>query len=95
MEVIDPRRIKKLMAIQDVSGRELAEQANWKSHTYLQRLLKGDAKNVEPEHAVRISYYLGVGVDDLFVPRTSSEGREVAKWERRLRTRVQPKKGAA
>lgn len=87
MEVIDPKRIAKLMAIQDVSGRELAEQANWKSHTYLQRLLKGEAKNVEPEHAVRIAHYLGVGTDDLFVARMSSEGREVAKWERRLKTK--------
>lgn len=87
MEVIDPKRIAKLMAIQDVSGRELAENAGWKSHTYMQRILRGQAKNVEPEHAVRIAYYLGVGTDDLFVARTSSDARESAKWERKLKPR--------
>lgn len=85
MEVIDPKRIKKLMAIQDVSGRELALNAGWKSHTYMQRILRGDAKNVDPEPAVRIAWFLGVGTDDLFVARTSSEARDVAKFERKHR----------
>ncbi len=92
MEVIDPKRIAKLMAIQDVSGRQLAQASGWKSHTYLQRILKGIAKNVEPEHAVRMAHYLGVGTDDLFVARTSSDARQVAKWERRLGG---PRKGVA
>jgi transcriptional regulator with XRE-family HTH domain len=87
MEVIDPKRIAKLMAIQEVSGRAVSENAGWKSHTYLQRILKGQAKNVEPEHAVRIAYFLGVGTDDLFVARTSSDARETAKWERKLKPR--------
>lgn len=85
MEVIDPKRIAKLMAIQEVSGRKVAEQAGWKSHTYMQRILKGEAKTLEPEHAVRIAHFFGVGTDDLFVARTSSESRDVAKWERSLR----------
>lgn len=85
MELIDAKRLAKLMVIQGVSGRELSENAGWKSHTYLQRLLKGLAKNVEPEHAVRIAYYLGVGTDDLFVARTSSDARDAAKWDRKIR----------
>lgn len=87
MELTDPKRLAKLMVIQGVSGRTLAENAGWKSHTYLQRLLKGEAKNVEPEHAVRIAYYLGVGTDDLFVARTSSDARDARQWDRKIRGR--------
>jgi transcriptional regulator with XRE-family HTH domain len=82
MEVIDPKKIAKLMVIQEVSGRKVAEAAGWRSHTYLQRLLKGTAKTLEPEHAVRIALFFGVGTDDLFVARSSSEARDVVKYER-------------
>lgn len=82
MEVLDPSKIRKLMVIQDASARAVAEAAGWASHTYMQRLLKGDAKRVKPEPAVRIALFFGVGTDDLFVARTSSEAGEVAKYER-------------
>ncbi len=85
MEVIDPKKIAKLMVIQEVSAREVARQAGWKSHTYMQRLLKGDAKTLEPEHAVRIAHFFGVGTDDLFVARSSSEAGEVRQHERTIR----------
>lgn len=85
MEVIDPKRIAKLIAIQGTSARKVSLAAGWKSHTYMQRILKGEEKNVRPEPAVRIAYYFGVGTDDLFVARTSSEAGEVAKWERSVR----------
>jgi transcriptional regulator with XRE-family HTH domain len=82
MEVIDPKKIAKLMVIQEVSARAVARAAGWKSHTYMQRLLKGQAKNVDPEPAVRIALFFGVGTDDLFVARSSSDTREVLKYER-------------
>lgn len=87
MEVKDPKKIEKLMAIQEVSRRAVARAAGWSSHTYLLRMLDGDpkAKTVTPESAVRIAYFFGVGTDDLFVPRTSSETRQVAKLERTMR----------
>lgn len=87
MEVIDPKRIEKLIVIQEVSKRRVALAAGWSSHTYLQRLLSGKAKTVTPESAVRIAHFFGVGTDDLFVARTSSETREVAKWERNVRSK--------
>lgn len=89
MEVIDPKRIEKLIAIQNVSRRRVSLAAGWSSHTYLQRMLNGDpkAKTVKPESAVRIAHFFGVGTDDLFVARTSSDTREVAKWERKLKPR--------
>ncbi len=68
----DARKLAKLMVIQEVTQRELAHAAGWRAHSYLQRLLKGDAKNVEPEPAARIANYLGVGVDDLFLVKVDT-----------------------
>ena len=73
MQLTDRRRLAKLMAIQDVSQRELAEAAGWRSHSYLGRLMRGDVNTLGTDPAVRIALYLGVGVDDLFVARTSSD----------------------
>lgn len=73
MKLIDRKRLAKLMAIQGVSARQLAKAAGWKSHSYMNRLLKGDVSSLEPEPAVRIARHLGVGVDDLFMPRLSTD----------------------
>lgn len=69
----DRKQLAKLMVIQDVSARRLALAAGWKSHTYMQRLLKGDVKTLGTDPALRIAHFLGVGVDDLFLVRVSSE----------------------
>lgn len=82
MELTDENRKKlaKLMVIQGVSQRELAKAAEWKSHTYLGRLLKGEVRTLDEQAAVRISLYLGVGVDDLFVARsTNTVGRNAQR----------------
>lgn len=73
MRLANRKLLAKLMAIQGVSARQLAKAAGWKSHTYLQRLLRDEVQTLEVEPAVRIAKYLGVGVDDLFVARVSSE----------------------
>lgn len=73
MQVIDHRRIAKLMAIQEISGRQMARIVGWNSHTYMQRILRGEIRSVDPEVAVKIAATLGVGVDDLFLPRVSTE----------------------
>lgn len=72
MQLLDRKKLAKLMVIQDVSQRELARAAGWKSHSYLGRLLRGQANTLELEPAIRIANYLGVGVDDLFLTKTSS-----------------------
>lgn len=78
MKVIDRRRMAKLMVIQGASQREVSEAAGWKSHSYLGRLLRGEVDTLEPEPALRIARFLGVGVDDLFMPRLSTDtGRSV------------------
>lgn len=75
----DRKRLARLIEIQEVSQRRVAAAAGWKSHTYLQRLISGDANTVKPERAVLIATYLGVDVADLFTPRVSSGTRAISK----------------
>ncbi|WGX98772.1 helix-turn-helix transcriptional regulator [Nocardioides sp. L-11A] len=80
MRVIDPKRILKLMAIQDVSARALAQAVGYSSHSYVTRILRGEITTVTPERAARIARFFGVGIDDLFVPRLSSDsGHSVSR----------------
>ena len=79
MELIDRKRLARLMLIQGISQRELARAAGWRSHSYLGRLLRGDVKTLETEPALRIAHTLQVGVDDLFLVRSSSVSPRNAK----------------
>lgn len=72
MKLVDRKRLARMIAIQEVSKREVARAAGWKSHTYLLRLLSGAVTTCEPEHAVKIATFLGCDVGDLFVPRKTS-----------------------
>lgn len=78
MRVKDPKQIKKLMVIQEVSARTLAEAVGYKSHAYITRILRGEIKTVTPARAALIATYLQVGVDDLFVARMSSDAGQIA-----------------
>lgn len=73
------KRLATLMLIHGASQRDVAEAANWRSHSYLGRLLRGDVKTLDNDAAVRIAHFFGVGTDDLFVSRSSSESRQNAK----------------
>ena len=79
MKVKDPKQIQKLMVIQNVSARTLATKVGYRSHAYITRILRGEIKTVTPEKAARIARFFGVGVDDLFVPRLSSDGSQNVK----------------
>lgn len=79
MKVRDPQYIVKLMDIQEVSLRDLSRSAGWKSHTYLIRILRGEIKSVQPKPAARIARRLGVGIDDLFLTRLSSDTAQSSK----------------
>lgn len=70
--LVNRKRLAKLMAIQDVSHRDLARMIGWKSHSYVGRILRGEIKSVDPDAAARIACVFGVGVDDLFLPKASS-----------------------
>lgn len=83
MVLKDRKQLAKLMVIQGVSGRQLAEIAGYKSHTYVQRLLKGEAKTLDTDPAVRIAAHFGVGVDDLFLGRVSTNPGQIDQQRRK------------
>lgn len=62
----DPKVLAKLMAIEGVSQRQLASAAGWSTHSYVGRLVRGQARHVDEAPAARIAAYLGVGLTDLF-----------------------------
>ena len=66
------KRFAKLLLIQGISHRALAEQLGWASHSYVGRLVRGEVATVTPETAAKIASVLGVGIDDLFLVKTSS-----------------------
>ncbi|MGV2950857.1 helix-turn-helix domain-containing protein [Glutamicibacter sp. PAEs-4] len=71
MELRDRKMLQRLMIVQEVSNRGLAKAAGWKSHSYMNRLVNGEVKTLEPEPALRIAKFLGVGVEDLFLTHVS------------------------
>ncbi len=79
MLLTDRKRLARLIEIQGVSKRSVATAAGWKSHTYLHRLLSGEARTCEPEHAVKIATYLGVDVADLFTPKVTKGAGQNSK----------------
>lgn len=79
MRVKDPKQIKKLLVIKEVSARDLAKAIGYRSHSYVTRILRGEISNVTPEKAARIAAFLEVGVDDLFVARLSSDAGQNVK----------------
>lgn len=79
MRLHDRKRLAKIMAIQDVSARELSRAVGYKSHAYITRLLRGEINNLPTDRATRVALYLGVGVDDLFMPEGSSGARHSDK----------------
>jgi len=78
------KRLRKLMLIQEVSQRDLALAIGWSSHTYLGRFIRVEVRSIDTDAAVRIAHYFGVGVDDLFVSRASSD---IARRVQRATTR--------
>lgn len=79
MELKDRTLLAELMETHQISARALARDAGWKSHTYLQRLLRGEAKNLDPVPAARIAHRLKVPFNLLFVTRVSSDRAQTAR----------------
>ncbi len=76
MELKDRTLLAELMTSHGISARQLAKDAGWHSHTYMQRLLRGEAKTLEPEPAARIAYRLKVPFSLLFMTRVSSNSAQ-------------------
>lgn len=78
MIVRDHTKFASVVIVQDIPQRELAAAAGWNSHTYLGRLLRGEAKTLSDEAALRIAHKLGMPVDMLFATVVSEKtGRSV------------------
>lgn len=84
MQLHNLKLLLKLLAIQEVSRRQLAEVAGYSSHTYMQRLLRGDVNTLKPEPAARIAHYLGVPLETLFVPRVATISGRFDQERRRV-----------
>lgn len=82
MKLIDHKKLCKLMVIQGVSQRQMADAAGFKSHTYMGKLMRGEVDTLKPEPAARIARHLGVGVDDLFLVRLSTDTAQTARLRR-------------
>lgn len=81
MELKDRTLLASLMEAQRKSARHVARVAGYKSHTYVQRLLRGEAKNLDPAPAARIAHDLGIPFNLLFVTRVSGD---TARTERSI-----------
>lgn len=79
MWVIDPTKLQKLLVIQDASVRGLAKAVGYNSHTHMARIVNGECRTVTPERAARIARFFGVGIDDLFVTRLSTDAGQNGK----------------
>lgn len=69
----DRKKLARLMIVQEVTQRSLAEAAGWRSHSYLGRLLRGEVKTLGTEPALRIAHHLMVPIDDLFATKVDSK----------------------
>lgn len=72
MELIDREKLARRMKQMGVSQRELARAAGWKSHSYMRRLLNGEARTLTTDPALRIAHYLHLDVDDIFVTQVGT-----------------------
>lgn len=73
MELKDRTLLASVMEEQGKSARYIARIAGYKSHTYVQRLLKGHNKNLDAVPAARIAHDLGLPFNVLFRTRTSGD----------------------
>ncbi|MBF6328763.1 helix-turn-helix domain-containing protein [Nocardia transvalensis] len=68
----DRKKLARLMAIEEVSQRDLAQAAGYRAHSYIGRLLRGEVDGLGDEPAARIARRLQVSVEDLFLPESTS-----------------------
>lgn len=82
MHLKDPHLLAALMLSKKISGRKISESAGWRSHTYLQRLLRGEVSTLRPEPAIAIAECLGVPTDVLFVTNVSRNSKQPVRSNR-------------
>ncbi|MGO3763512.1 helix-turn-helix domain-containing protein [Glutamicibacter arilaitensis] len=85
MKLKDRKKLLTIMEIQEVSRRELASIAGWKSHSYMNRLCNGEVDTLQPEPALRIAKFLGVAVDDLFLTKVEEKSGQLENKSGKVR----------
>lgn len=73
MELRDRTLLAELMEAKKMSARTLAKSAGWKSHTYMNKLLRGEVKTLKTDPAIRIALALEVPFTLLFVTRVDGD----------------------
>lgn len=77
MEIRDRKKLARILVIQGVTHRELAQAAGYRTHGHVGALLRGEKKTLTAEAAARIALYLGQQMEDLFVSRvTTNHGQD-------------------
>lgn len=79
MELKDRTLLAALMKERGVSARQLARKAGWRSHSYMNRLLRGQVKTLNVEPAARIAHALSVPFDVLFVTRVDERSAQTVR----------------
>lgn len=82
LHVKDPKALRRLMAVDNISARQLATGIGYRSHSYVNRILAGDITTITPQRAASIAKYLRVSVQDLFVPSLSTDVAQSESGER-------------
>lgn len=79
MELKDRTLLAELMEQHKLSARSLSRTAGWKSHSYMNRLLNGQAKTLSTEPAARIAHALKVPFNLLFVTRVEDNSVQTGR----------------
>lgn len=82
MELIDRKKLARIMAIQGVSQRQVCDFVGWSSRGNLIALLNGTKKTLTEARAVRIAQFLEVPLDSLFVHSSSKNRARIGQSER-------------
>lgn len=62
----DPKPLIKLMERDELSERQLALLAGFKSHSHVNRLVRGEADTIDQARALQIAHLFKVDLDTLF-----------------------------
>lgn len=79
MIIRDHKKLARLLVIQEISHRQLAQALGWKSHSYVGRLCRGEVRSIDGDAALRIAHLLKVSVDDLFVIKVSNQNAQLGQ----------------
>lgn len=72
MRIKDHKKLASIVIVQEKTQREVSEFVGWKSHSYLNRILRGEIKTITTDKAALLAKCLGMPMDDLFLTELST-----------------------